>query len=110
MTMIRAGELRNLVTIQEPSNTATDGYESDTYSTLTTLWMRIRPLTGREFFEGRAILSEHTFRFKGRYVSGITARHRLVWDGDTYKIVSPVNPEKRNKELEIVATLIEAGG
>ncbi len=109
-TMIEAGKIRHRVTIRQPSNTATDGYESDTYSDLATVWMSIEPLKGRELLEARAQLSSQSFRLRMRYRSGITVRHQLLWNSETYRIESISNPEGRNIKLVLLATVILAGG
>jgi SPP1 family predicted phage head-tail adaptor len=106
---VRAGRLRHRVTIQAPADGADDRYgqPAETFSDWKTEWMSVEPLSGREFFEGRAQLGEEAVRFRGRYRSGVTNRYRLVFNDVTYAIVSVINIGERNVEVEYIGTRLK---
>ena len=107
---MRAGQLRQRVTIRQPDNEALDGYAADEYSDLATVWGSIEPMGGREFLEARAQLNAQPYRYRLRFYPGVTERHRLQVNGDEYKIESLENPSLRNVELVGLATLVKGGG
>lgn len=105
---MRAGELRHVISIQEPTETA-DGAGGVT-TTWSTKYSRVRaaiwPLRGDERVEAMKLEHELTHRVRIRYQSGITAKMRIYWaDRSRYlRITDIFSPDERNISLEIMAT------
>ena len=107
--MIRAGELRHIIEIQERTE-STDGYGGKlfTWTEFATVRAKFAPIKGRELTAAKAEYSEGTVRFYIRYLSGVTAKMRIIYNGQVYEIkAQPINTEGMNRELEILATVIE---
>lgn len=101
---MRAGELRHIITIQEPAK-AVDEYGGDyvTWSDFATVRAKKRPLRGRELMAAQAAQSETEVMFYIRYLSGVNSKMRIVHGSDYYDITSVVNVNEQNRELEIAA-------
>lgn len=70
-----------------------------------TVWASVEPLKGREYFEARKIESEATHKIIIRYLPGITPDMKIDFKGRIFNFEGPpINPEERNKYLEIYAT------
>jgi len=101
--MIRAGELRHRVTIQQKSVTRnTFGEEIVTWQDVATVWAAIEPLRGREFFESQQVNAEVTTRIRIRYRPGITPTMRVVYGSRIFDIQAVINVEERNRELHLM--------
>jgi SPP1 family predicted phage head-tail adaptor len=76
---IKAGQLRNRVTIQAPS-TARDGMgqPSKTFTDWQTVWARIVSMGGAEQFKGQQYSPEVTHQVTMRWLDGVTPMHRLT--------------------------------
>lgn len=70
-----------------------------------TVWASVEPLRGREYFEARKIQSEATHKITIRYLTGITPDMKIDFKNRIFEIEGPpINPEERNRYLEIQAT------
>lgn len=104
--MIFAGRLRHRVTIQQlvaasPQQTAS-GQPDESWSTYLTVWAAVEPLNGRELYAAQEHHAEVTTRIRMRHRSGVTAKMRVTYGGMTYDIKAIVNPEERNRELQLL--------
>jgi len=99
----RAGLLRNYITIQEPTETNTNGERTLTWSEYKTCWAAVIPVSGREWFDGQQTNSEVTHRIRTRYLSGVTTKMRITWDSRTFAIQSVINMDEGKHWLEIMA-------
>lgn len=85
---MQAGKLRHRVTIQEPVNIqdpVTGGLTSS-WQDVASVWAQVYPLSAREFIAAQAGQAEITTRITIRYRPGITAKHRIIFRGQTYNI------------------------
>jgi SPP1 family predicted phage head-tail adaptor len=100
---MRAGQLRHKVVIQEnvPSR---DGYgaEVESWDEYATVWAAIEPIRGREFWESQQINAEVTARITIRYLAGVTPKMRILHGTRIFEILSVINPEERNRELQLM--------
>ena len=66
---------------------------------------------GREFMAAEAIRAEVTGRLELRYLSGVTAQMRVLWDGATYNIKAPpaVDQTGRRSMILMVGSGVNAG-
>lgn len=100
---MRAGDLRQQVTIKQPTHTGDGmGAVATTWGTVTVCWGSLEPLRGREWIESGMENSEIDIRFRMRYYAGITPTMQLYFGSRTFEIVSVINPAERNRELELM--------
>lgn len=84
---MRAGLLRQRVVIQRETVTKDAlGGDVQTWSTLTTVWAEVRPLSGREAIEAGRISSTANVWITVRYRDDITPLMRVIWRGRTFEI------------------------
>jgi SPP1 family predicted phage head-tail adaptor len=101
--MVRAGQLRHLVTVQNPTRTATasGGYtESWTSAEPMTAWVHVAPVAGvTEGVSAQVERAAITHEVTARYHSGITQRSRLAF-GSRYLYVRGIqNLDERNQVM-----------
>ena len=94
---MRAGQLRHRVELHSNSPAGNDyGEQIESWSSYTTVWAAIEPLSGRELLNAQQISAEITTRVRIRYNSSVTSEHRVVIGGRTLEIVSVINPAERD--------------
>lgn len=102
---VRAGELRQSVTIQRAAISRNAvGEEVETWGTLAVVRAAAETAPGSEFFRGDVRLSEQPVLFTVRHRSNWTptVEDRVLWDGDAYDIEAVTNVDGRNKAWEIL--------
>ena len=108
---IDPGELKERVTLQSRS-VAQDAYGQDTitWTTVATVWARVRPLSGREFFAAAQTQQEQTIKAVIRYRADILHTWRLVWQGRAHDItgIAPIGREWVELMLRDVGVLAAA--
>lgn len=98
------GDLRHRVTLQKyVETTDEDGFITQTWQNIATVWASVENLYGREYWEAAAIQKENTVKFTIRYRADIDQTMRIVFGGKIYNIVSVDNIKYRNKLIEIKA-------
>lgn len=104
---MRAGELRERVTLQRKSVTRDSyGAEVITWTDIATVWASVAPLRGREFLEQRRDGNEVTTRITLRYRSSLEPIHRAVHRSTTYDVQSVIHKETRFRELELMCLAV----
>ena len=103
--MKRAGQLRFQVTIQQPTITQSYGEPTETWSKFATAMADIEPLSGREYFAAKQIMSEQMFKITIRYIAGITKKMRVSYGGDYYDIQDINDVKTRHRELQLMCRL-----
>lgn len=103
--MPRNGAYRHKITIQTPTETL-DGFGQavKSWSTFATPFASVEPLQGREYFSSSQFQAEVTTRVRLHYLSGVTAKMRVSWDGRIYNIQSIINPAERNREMQLMCS------
>jgi SPP1 family predicted phage head-tail adaptor len=102
---MRAGILRNYITIQQPTETHDGNLELVlTWSTFTQCWAEILPLNGREYWTAKQVLPEITGKIRIRYITGITPKMRILFGTRYFNINAVLNPDERNIELILLVT------
>jgi SPP1 family predicted phage head-tail adaptor len=77
---MRAGALRDRVTIQQPTTvTDTQGGRSVTWSTLAIVWANIRPVRTVERLQAAAIGAHFDYAVTIWHRDGVTPKMRLSW-------------------------------
>ena len=99
---MKAGRLRHKVLIESETITQ-DAYGAPTrtWATFATVWASVMPLSGREYFEAGKTMSDVSTRIQIRYGTGITPQMRVKFGTRIYSIVSVINMDERNKEIEL---------
>ncbi len=105
---MRAGTLRNIVTVQAP------GGARDAVGDVVTSWTdvanvpaSIEPLTGREAMIAAQKQSSTTHRITIRYssdVAALAASWRILWGARAFDITERRNLDERNRTLELICT------
>jgi len=100
---MRAGELRHQVWLKSPTHPSDGkGGKTTTWGTTTVCWGAFKPTRGREWIESGLENSEITEIFRMRYFNGITPDMRIYIGSRKFEIVSVINVDERNRELELV--------
>jgi SPP1 family predicted phage head-tail adaptor len=103
LRLMEAGKLRHRITIQSLTEAKNELAETEeTPASVVTLWASVEPLSGRELFLVQQYSSEITHRVRIRYYPGLTPRHQIVFGSRTFNIISIINKEERNIELELL--------
>jgi len=74
------------------------------------IWANVSPMTGREYEESQKIRAETTYKISTRYFPDITADMKILYGKKTFDIVSVLNLEERNTELQIICTERDTNG
>ncbi len=107
---MRAGTLRHKVTLQKPVDTQnTYGEPESRWQTVSSnIWASVSPLRGREYLTAQQLASEIESRIVMRYRLDVTAKMKILKGTDEYLIESIINPDERNRELELMCRRIVA--
>lgn len=74
------------------------------WATFAQPFAKVEPLVGRELFAAQQVLAAAPVKFTIRYLPGLIASMRIVWQGTPYNITSIANVKGRNRETLIYAT------
>ena len=100
---MRVGTLRHKVVIQQNTPTRDSyGAEVDNWIDYATVWASIEPARGREFWESQQVNAEITGKITIRYLAGITPKMRVKHGDRIFHIISVINTEERNRELQLM--------
>ena len=101
--VMKIGKLQRRITIQEYV-TARDsfGAEVPTWVDVATVWASVTPVSGKEYFASAQVNAEATTKITMRYLAGITPKMRVVFEARTFEIISLLNFEERNIELNLM--------
>jgi len=100
---MNAGRLRHAVILYAPVETQnTYGEPEVRWQKVADLWARIEPLQGREYFAAKQAVSEIEARLTIRYRSDVTAKMKITHGAIDYLIEAIINPEERNRELQLM--------
>ena len=61
------------------------------------------PVRGREFFNAQALTVERAAMFRIRYLPGLIAGHRILYDSKTWDIASVEQVFGRDREMHVFA-------
>ena len=102
---MRAGRLRHLVVIQEPTETNdSQGQAIKAWGTFATVHAAVEPLNGREYFAAAQINAETTTKIVIRWLDGITQKMRISYDSKVYNIESIRNIGERDRQIELMCS------
>ena len=99
---MRAGELRHRLTFKGPTHTSDgQGGITETWGSAFTVWGAFGPLTGKEFYDSQLVNSEITGKVKIRHRDDIDPTMQIYFGTRVFEILSILNPEERDRELNI---------
>ena len=102
---MRAGRLRQRVTIETPAGSAsTFGEVAQSWSTVATVWAAVEPTSSRERVENEQVKTFTTHRVLIRHRADVTATERVTFGSRTLNILSVINPNEQNATLELLCT------
>lgn len=99
------GKLRHRVTIEKYTETRSSaGQVLKTYTTSSTRWAQIRPLTTKEILQAQQIHAEITHELFLRYPLDVSTKDRVIYNSRTFEIigVTIINEENRFIKLNCV--------
>ncbi|SPJ21922.1 Phage head-tail joining protein [Prolinoborus fasciculus] len=106
----RAGELCHRVTIQHKTTVYDEyNYETEAWADFKPLWGRITFLSVKDGLTAKAAGSETTARLKLRKRKDIDTGMRVLFDGQTFQIVSPPKPDNENGRIYMTLELSLVG-
>jgi len=102
----RAGELCHRVTIQHKTTVYDEyNYETEAWADFKPLWGRITFLSVKDGLTAKAAGSEATARLRLRKRKDIDTGMRVLFDGQTFQIVSPPKPDNENGRIYMTLEL-----
>lgn len=100
---MRAGQLRDRVTLQEVTETRDSfGAVVEAWSDVATVWAEVADLSGREYFDAQQTNAELKTRIRIRYRSGVVPKMRAVFGSRVFDIESVIDPDSRRRELHLM--------
>lgn len=97
---MRAGQLRQRVTIQEQTTTVNErGAKELGWANVATVWADVRTPTGRERTSDDMTMATLSHVVTMRYRSGLTAAHRLKWGDRVLSLLATPDPDNRQRML-----------
>ena len=102
----RAGELCHRVTIQHKTTVYDEyNYETEAWTEYKKLWGKLEFLSVKDSINAKAAGSETTTRLKLRKRDDIDSSMRVLFDGQTFQIVSPPKPDNENGRIYMTLEL-----
>lgn len=99
---MKSGKLDRRITIQSRVETPNSiGEVVISYATFAQVWAEVVPLRGREYFTAAQTVPEAQLRIRIRYMTGVTEKHRIVYEGVNYDILH-IAEIGRKEGLEIM--------
>jgi len=69
-----------------------------------TVWARIEPARGREYYEAQKVNTETTHKITTRYIKDITQDMTIHFKERIFKINSIINPYMKGEKIEFMCT------
>lgn len=105
--MIRAGLMRERVTIQAPAESRnTLGEATLSWSDVATVWASVDGLSSREILQAQQANAVASHKIRIRFLPGLAHTNRVVWRDRTMEIASVVEKENRTVH-EILAREVQ---
>ncbi len=103
---MRASELCHRVMIQHRTTVYDDyNYETEAWTEYKKLWGKIEFLSVKDSLTAKAAGSETTARLKLRKRNDIDSSMRVLFDSQTFQIVSPPKPDNENGRIYMTLEL-----
>lgn len=105
-TFIAIGELNQKIAIEKPPTTVDSlNQKTGEWAVVCSVFAKVLPVRGREFFDASQVQSESTYKFTIRYRADVKAGQRIVWNDARYDIISePMLLDGLKNWMEILAS------
>lgn len=105
--MIRAGNLRHRIDIQE-STDVPDGMGGSTLTWASVSGMgsvpaAIWPVSSKEILDAMKQELQITHKIRIRYRAGLTSKNRIVFGSRVFNIISIINADEKGRQIDILA-------
>jgi SPP1 family predicted phage head-tail adaptor len=102
---MRAGALRDFVTIEQPVNTPDGAGQIRGWQEFAKVWIKIQPYIGRrgdELVSMQQLTSNTTMHCLTRYIPGVTHFMRIkTGEGRIFNIQTVIDMDNRHRDLEL---------
>ena len=100
---MQSGSLRHRVTIQALVNTPdAAGGNIETWVNVATVWAKVEPIRGREFWAAQQANTSLDTVVTIRYLESITPLNRVKFGQRIFKIHTAINPLEGRRELQLM--------
>jgi len=100
---VAVGKLRHRVDIEQPSSERdAQGGSVDTWQLVRSVWAKVEPLSGREFWAAQEQNSQVTHRVTVRYQDGISTKMRLHFRGRVLHIDSIIDLLEAQDQMQLL--------
>lgn len=101
--MIKAGQMRERVTLQAPADVRSlTGEATLSWTDEATVWADVQGLSARDLFQAQQANVIATHRMIIRFRASVTSQYRVVWRGKTMEVASVSEQENRSKMTLLV--------
>lgn len=105
---MKIGELDQLVTLQSLAETNDEGDLTQAWTTVATVFAKVKSERGTEAFESARVNARETIRVMMRYRSDVTTKWRIEWMSQFYSVTAIDRSGHRKGELWVTAQLVGA--
>lgn len=100
---ISAGQLDRRVELQgRITARGADGSVTETYATLATVWAKIRPIRGREYWAAQQVNAEITHEVVIRYQARFRPTSRIKYHNRHFNVLSAISPDEGHDALVLM--------
>ena len=99
---MNAGTLDKRVTFYEKKETKGKMGIQQQLVPVKTVWARVEPARGREYYEAQKANAETTYKITTRYIKGITTDMTIHFKEHIFKINSIINPYMKGAKTEFM--------
>lgn len=110
-TLFNPGLARYSITFQTNIGTVGDsGSVTDSWSDFATVRVMKFPISARERVSGEAFFGDTMYRYKGRYLSGITNAMRIVDGSETLDVIAVEYNDQQRNLFSVLARTVRSLG
>lgn len=95
--------LPHVVTVQTETRTSFEGGAYTTsWATASTQWANVQPISAIETYGDEKKQQETKYRIIMRYLSTLTNKNRLLFEGDIFVIETITDPTRHKRMIELI--------
>jgi SPP1 family predicted phage head-tail adaptor len=95
-----AGQLNKKIYIQQQTQDQNEYGEQETiWTTIATVYAKIKPLVGKEFIAAQQISTNITHDITTRYLRCVKPKMRVLYNDRYFDILSVINPDEKREWL-----------
>ena len=105
---MKIGKMRNRITIKSVENVIDDaGFTTKNESIFSTVWTEMIQISSKEIYTNSADNLQNVFKFRIRYLKGITTDMEVEFEGKNYNIKGILDINMRFRELILICEVIQ---